>query len=996
MPPKRVADAESSENPKKRVRKTASSSQQKIETFFSKGKQAIGFQTPHSPASQAQQSLKLQAEVIVIDDSSDDEQSDRRLAIGDSAEAANSARSALSVPSDVGVASSSTSEINALSSGGTDFLRVISTKRPSGPTVQNHHFIHIPGAESIPSIMSNTSESLPCRPARGLSASSSGPLPFDTSAIIPFPDFTVDPLAFESGLDASRSPWWSQRTSAPYAILVHALQALTSTRSRIAILSILTNLLRVLVAHDPDSVRPALYLLSNSLSPAWEGIELGVGGSIISKALQTTTSITPTAMRALYKKHGDPGDVAYYAVVGNSSAPRTSVLRPHPPLLIQSLYDDLRKIASAKGEGSQKLRQTLVEKLMLSAVGSSWKSGQSSSYVDLNPHLLGEEPRYLIRTLVHNLRVGAVRTTILSALARAITLTPPREVTISSLEGPQKISSADLNIVKGVLQAQGPSTSPRKGQSSIKRGQSEEFTNAYERVQAALKQADTILRRAFAQHPSYDDIVVAVLDQGIEGLLSPSSRAGLALGTPLLPTLGSPMRSLEQIYELLGPQASWCAEKKYDGQRAQVHAWRENGTITARIFSRHLENMTDKYPDLVHLIVNTMEADNTLDSFIVDAEAVAIDPSTGELRSFQELAGRARKDVQIADIKVAVCLFLFDMMLLNGTVLIEKPFRERRRLLQTHLPPTKSLATGNTDENIPHKYVRATLDHVESIDAQEGRDAVQEFWERAIESKCEGLMIKLLDDTVLTVDDQDEQGLDDTMEMEIDLPSPQKPSGKKSRRKALPATYEPDKRTSAWLKLKKDYVEGIGDSIDMVPVGAWHGNGRKAAWWSPILLALYDSERGIFVAMCKCMSGFTDAFYKGLNERYPIDSDTCSKSPQWNVETGGYQPSVYFKPSEVWEIRGADLTVSPTSVAALGLLPDSRDKGVSLRFPRFIRIREDKNIELASSPTFVYQLWVKQESKGGTRGGVDEGDLVDYVEEEEAIEDEYESEGDPG
>jgi ATP dependent DNA ligase domain len=71
---------------------------------------------------------------------------------------------------------------------------------------------------------------------------------------------------------------------------------------------------------------------------------------------------------------------------------------------------------------------------------------------------------------------------------------------------------------------------------------------------------------------------------------------------------------------------------------------------------------------VVHLITNVMQGDQSLDSFIVDAEAVAVDPSTGDLRSFQELAGRARKDVQIADVKVAVCLFLFDMMLLNGMV----------------------------------------------------------------------------------------------------------------------------------------------------------------------------------------------------------------------------------------------------------------------------------------------------------------------------------------
>jgi hypothetical protein len=123
----------------------------------------------------------------------------------------------------------------------------------------------------------------------------------------------------------------------------------------------------------------------------------------------------------------------------------------------------------------------------------------------------------------------------------------------------------------------------------------------------------------------------------------------------------------------------------------------------------------------------------------------------------------------------------------------------------------------------------------------------------------------------------------------------------------LPASYEPgntviwlsstivwtivlsDKRTSAWLKLKKDYVSGVGDSLDLVPIGAWHGNGRKAQWWSPILLALYDPGMEKLVAICKCMSGerrtpftiakghcfsqsgFTDAFYKVNMCSFQID-----------------------------------------------------------------------------------------------------------------------------
>lgn len=73
--------------------------------------------------------------------------------------------------------------------------------------------------------------------------------------------------------------------------------------------------------------------------------------------------------------------------------------------------------------------------------------------------------------------------------------------------------------------------------------------------------------------------------------------------------------------------------------------------------------------------------------------------------------------------------------------------------------------------------------------------------------------------------------------------------------KSLPSTYEPDVRTSGWLKLKKDYIDNMGDSLDIIPIGAWHGSGRKAQWWSPVLLALWNPETGRPVALCKCMSG---------------------------------------------------------------------------------------------------------------------------------------------
>jgi ATP-dependent DNA ligase len=61
-------------------------------------------------------------------------------------------------------------------------------------------------------------------------------------------------------------------------------------------------------------------------------------------------------------------------------------------------------------------------------------------------------------------------------------------------------------------------------------------------------------------------------------------------------------------------------------------------------------------------------SDPELRSIIIDSEIVAIDPVDGSLKTFQELSNRARKDVQIHDVKVAVGVYAFDLMYLDGEV----------------------------------------------------------------------------------------------------------------------------------------------------------------------------------------------------------------------------------------------------------------------------------------------------------------------------------------
>jgi DNA ligase 1 len=110
------------------------------------------------------------------------------------------------------------------------------------------------------------------------------------------------------------------------------------------------------------------------------------------------------------------------------------------------------------------------------------------------------------------------------------------------------------------------------------------------------------------------------------------------------------------------------------------------------------------------------------------------------------------------------------------------------------------------------------------------------------------------------------------------------------------------------------------------------------------------------------------------DEKTRFEAQSLLSSPRG---MGNPRGRVIFSPQllEKSRLSPASITLSPVSVAAMGMV--STDRGLSLRFPRFIKVREDKKIEDASTPDFLAELWRNQESRGQAKGGADEGDLVD-------------------
>jgi DNA ligase-1 len=730
-----------------------------------------------------------------------------------------------------------------------------------------------------------------------------------TSYNIPFDEspMTFDPQKYIPDL---QKQWAPEDGRITYALLTQGFILINSTQSRIKIVDTLVNLLRTIIEGDPQSLLPAVWLATNSIAPPYIDLELGLGGSAISKALKKVCGLDNASLKKLSDRLGDAGDVAFEAKKRQSMT-----LRKPKPLTIQGVFNGLVRIANTKGSGSVENKQRIVDRLIQDARGA-------------------EESRYVVRTLVQHLRIGAVKTTMLIALSRAFSMSKPPGAEFITRE-----------------------------QSDLAKLNKQDLAEVY-------APAEELVKACFARRPNYGDLVPALLEIGIDDELL--LRCGLAMHIPMRPMLGGITRDLGEMLTKLEGRDFSC-EFKYDGQRAQVHC-DENGKVT--IFSRHLEVMTDKYPDLVALIPKIRG--EGISSFIMEGEVVAVDRETGDLKPFQILANRARKDVVIAEVKVDVCLFAFDLMYLNNEELMSRPFRERRNLL-------RSLFI-----EIPNHFT-----WVKSLDATSAdQELVSDFFKQATDIKCEGIMVKVLDN-LPNPDLQAELDVDATTELQPKQPPPTptkaKKKGKKAktgsndnedanaekksgRRKALLATYEPDKRLDSWLKVKKDYATHA-DTIDLIPVGGWHGSGRKNAWWSPILLACRNDETGSLEVVTKCMSGFTDSFYKANRERYDPEGDNTLGGQPSYVEYRGGQPAVWFEPQEVWEMAFADVTLSPTYTAAIGLV--SEERGLSLRFPRFLRVREDKSMEEASSREFLAGLWRKQEARAPKEGdrvtSVDDG-----------------------
>ncbi|MCW4024729.1 MAG: ATP-dependent DNA ligase [Candidatus Bathyarchaeota archaeon] len=403
------------------------------------------------------------------------------------------------------------------------------------------------------------------------------------------------------------------------------------------------------------------------------------------------------------------------------------------------------------------------------------------------------------------------------------------------------------------------------------------------------KEARQYIERAYNISSDLGRVASVVVEQGLDGIKA----FEVMVFEPIRPMLAERLASPEEILEKLGGKC--MAEYKYDGERVQAH---KNGDKVV-LYSRRLEDISSQYPDAITLVRENVKAKEA----ILEAECVAIDLETGDMRPFQELMHRRRKyGVKEAIEQYPISLFMFDALFVDGQDLTQIDFLKRRRALEKAI--------------IKNERVRVATQKRANNPKQ-----LEDFFEEAISGGCEGLMCKSISEN---------------------------------------SVYQAGNRGWLWIKYKRDYKSEMIDTVDLVVVGAFHGRGKRAGAYGALLLATYNKAEDTFETVTKCGTGFTDKDIADLHQMLQKHVIPKRNSRVKSI----LEADVWFEPTLVLEILGAEVTLSPIHMCAMDSI--RKGSGLAIRFPRFTgNYRTDKSAEDATVSEETVKMYQGQLKKIG-------------------------------
>ncbi|KAF9131934.1 DNA ligase (ATP) [Mortierella sp. 14UC] len=379
--------------------------------------------------------------------------------------------------------------------------------------------------------------------------------------------------------------------------------------------------------------------------------------------------------------------------------------------------------------------------------------------------------------------------------------------------------------------------------------------------------------------------------------------ASVNVNHPFKPMLSKRIPTAKDVVVSMESQPFWI-ETKIDGERVQIHKDGENYRYWSRNSTEftHLYGATPNEGSLtpfIHPLINPKA-----EKLILDGEMVEYDPATKEVINFGTVK-TAGGDHSESTHKRRPMLYVFDVINMNGASIIEHSLETRREMLKSIIPKESE---GRLE----------ILKHTIGTTEQHIVDAIDE----AIMDRQEGVIVK----------------------------NPRSP-------------YVPNGRGEQWVKIKPEYVDGVFDSLDVLVVGGYYGSGTRGGHGviSSYLCAVRDNTSKSmmgkkFLTFCKFGSGFT--YQQMGNQRL---------GPHWKeykhyrenpwvdlVDNAKMRPDVIIDPEKsiVVEIKASEILANSESYAS----------EYTIRFPRFLRVREDKDASSCMTMSEVHRMY--REFKG--------------------------------
>jgi len=390
------------------------------------------------------------------------------------------------------------------------------------------------------------------------------------------------------------------------------------------------------------------------------------------------------------------------------------------------------------------------------------------------------------------------------------------------------------------------------------------------------------IEKAYNFNPDLSVVACQILKDGVVSIETPM----IQYDTPIKPMLASRLK----VEEILPKMGGRCfAEWKLDGVRVQIHLNSRKIKNTGnpkldyeyniKLYSRNLADVTDQFPEIKQYVIDNVDAYNC----VLDGEIVPR-PKDGKMIPFQVVMQRKRKhNIAEAVKEIPIVVFVFDIIKLGDKDYTSTPYRLRKEIL-------KDLILDNDD--------------IKFVNAQQINSPSQlvQYFEEAQKLGMEGIICKSVD------------GL-----------------------------YEAGKRGNTWVKLKSLEGARLGDTIDVVVIGGYHGRGRRAESGGAFLCAILDKENDRLIAFTKLGTGFTDEVLNDLTAKV---RDHVVPMPHPRVFSY-VQPDVWFEPFLVIEIMADEIQFREGKV-------------YSPRFPVFKAVREDKTVDDITTLKEITAMYKRQ------------------------------------